>query len=202
MKNKRKIGVSSILYIVIGSVLTIGACIFLLQANNRVDERKAMIKQAERTFVSEVENIDQDDLSDTYIDGAIGFIDIERLELLLPIFKDTSKKSLREGTGIVKGTDIPSRNENTISVIAGHRGGYNGEQTFLNIDRLEKGDLIKVIIDNDELTYEVTGREIIKPNDWSKFKKEKDKSQLVLMTCHPYPLNNKRLLIFAQLIKG
>lgn len=129
----------------------------------------------------------------------IGFVEIDKEKVLLPIFPGTSDKELRKGTGVVEGTDIPSLNKGTTSVIAGHRGGYNGEQSFLNIDKLENGDSIKVSTENGKLNYKVVGKKIVKNDDWSQFYREDDKSKLILMTCHPYPTNRERLLIISEL---
>ena len=70
-------------------------------------------------------------------------IRIDKIGIVLPILDNVSDQSLIEGVGIVEDTDLPSSKENTITVLAGHRGGRNEEQTFLNIDKLEQGDEIK-----------------------------------------------------------
>ena len=131
----------------------------------------------------------------------IGFVEIEKENILLPIFSGTSEKELRDGVGIVEDTDIPSSKLGNTSVLAGHRGGYNGEQSFLNIDKLEEGDKIKVSTTSGKLQYKVLNKKIIKNDDWSHFYRENDKSKLILMTCHPYPTNKERLLVISELEK-
>lgn len=136
------------------------------------------------------------------ISNAIGYIEINKLGVILPIFPGTSKKELRAGVGIVENTDYPTDEKNKISVIAGHRGGYNGEQSFLNINELEKGDKIKITTKEKVLTYEVVGQDVIESRDWSKFIREENKTKLMLMACHPYPQNYQRLLVKAELIES
>lgn len=97
--------------------------------------------------------------------------------------------------------DTPTDEKNSLSVIAAHRGGYNGEQTFLNIDKLEKGDKINIITDSKELIYRVIDQEVIEKTDWSKFIREEDKSKLILITCYPYPKNTQRLLVKSELVE-
>ncbi len=177
--------------------MVIGSAIFLITSYKRVYERKETIKKSEQAFISKK----NEKYVDVYGNKEVGFIEIEKLNVLLPIFDNTSEKSLKEGVGILEGTDFPLREKNSISVIAGHRGGYNGEQTFLNINKLEKGDLIGIVTKNDRLVYEVNHKEIISPYDWSKFKKSDDSAQIVLMTCHPYPLSRERMLVFAHLVE-
>lgn len=88
-----------------------------------------------------------------------------------------------------------------VSVIAGHRGGYNGEQTFLNVDKLNNNDEIKVTIKDKELLYKVVDKKIIESTDWSHFTKEEDQSKLILLSCHPYPQNHQRILIISKLVE-
>lgn len=107
-----------------------------------------------------------------------------------------------EGSGIVEDTDIPTSEGNTITVLAGHRGGINETQSFLNIDKLENGDKLKITTREEELYYKVVYKEVIEPTDWSKFTREEGKTKLFLMACHPYPKNDKRLLVKAELIKN
>ena len=133
-------------------------------------------------------------------DGIVGFVEIDSLDILLPIYETTTHRSLTDGVGIVETTDIPNGDNNSVSVIAGHRGGYNGKDTFLKINELKNRDKVKVITRENTYTYEVYGNEIIEPTDWSKFTREEDKSKVILMTCHPYPTDRYRLLVYTSLI--
>lgn len=139
--------------------------------------------------------------SNSNYSNAIGFVEIKKLKVTLPIFVGTSKQELRDGVGIVESTDYPSDEERNVSVLAGHRGGYNGKQTFLNIHKLKKGDLITVLVGEKQLVYKVVGQEIIASDDWSKFTRENGKSKLMLISCHPYPQNYERILIKSELLR-
>ena len=133
-------------------------------------------------------------------DGIVGFVEIDSLGILLPIYETTTHRSLTDGVGIVETTDIPNGENNSVSVIAGHRGGYNGKDTFLKINELKDRDRVNIIMKDKTYTYEVYGNEIIEPTDWSKFTREEDKSKVILMTCHPYPTDRYRLLIYTRLV--
>ncbi|MDU3751170.1 MAG: class C sortase [Peptoniphilus rhinitidis] len=127
---------------------------------------------------------------------------MDKIGVITPISDNTSEQSLLEGSGIVEDTDIPTSEGNTITVLAGHRGGINETQSFLNIDKLENGDKLKITTREEELYYKVVDKEVIEPTDWSKFTREEGKTKLFLMACHPYPKNDKRLLVKAELIKN
>ena len=133
-------------------------------------------------------------------ENALGVIRIDKIDVVLPIFDNTSKKNLLLGVGVVKTTDPPSRSKNTITVLAGHRGSGKGLDFFLHINKLEPGDEIKITTRKQVLYYKVMGDEVVEPNDWSRFIREEDKTKLYLMSCHPYPKNNKRLLVKSELV--
>ena len=135
----------------------------------------------------------------SFIDkGTLGFLEIEKMNVVMPIFKDTSERSLRKGAGVIEGTDMPTAEIGTTTALAGHRGGYNGVDSFLKINVLEKGDPVILQLPDGEYDYTVTGKEVIEPDDWSKFTKNPEKARLILMACHPYPKNNKRILIYCE----
>lgn len=133
-------------------------------------------------------------------ENALGVIRIDKIDVVLPIFENTSKKNLLLGVGVVKTTDPPSTEKNTITVLAGHRGSGKGLDFFLHINKLEPGDEIKITTRKQVLYYKVMGDEVVEPNDWSRFIREEDKTKLYLMSCHPYPKNNKRLLVKSELV--
>ena len=109
-------------------------------SNTNKQENKVLVENLnDKTQHREVDGDDE-----IIISNAIGYIEINKLGVTLPIFSGTSKKELREGVGIVESTDYPTDEKNILSVIAGHRGGYNGEQSFLNIHKLEQGDQINI----------------------------------------------------------
>ena len=133
-------------------------------------------------------------------ENAIGVIRIDKIDVVLPIFDNTSKKNLLLGAGVVDTTDPPSRSRNTITVLAGHRGSGKGLDFFLHINKLEPGDEIKITTRKQVLYYKVMGEEVVEPYDWSRFVREEDKTKLYLMSCHPYPKNDKRLLVKSELV--
>lgn len=226
MKNKKRNSTNKNgrLLIYTGLVLISLSTGFLIYQNNRLESKKEEAikletlltkendlkvnttknkgaeKKNENTSITSISDTGKDEIAEEYL-SAIGVVRVDKIGVVLPILENASNQSLLEGAGIVEGTDLPSSKENIITVLAGHRGGGNEEQTFLNIDKLEKGDEIKVTTKEETLYYEVVGQEVIEPTDWSKFTREEGKTKLFLMSCHPYPKNYQRLLVKAKLIK-
>ena len=206
---------SYVLLEIIGVILIAISILYATYAHLRIENRKENILDAKDEFISapkiENEKIENADLNLEVIEKdekpvlkeeAIAYIEIPSLELVLPIFNSTSKEALYFGTGLLDQTDYPSSLTNTTAVIAGHRGGYNGEQTFRYIDQLGEGDEIIITTKTEVLTYVFSSKLIIEKNDWSHFTREEDKTKLILLTCHPYPQNYQRLIVQCELIEN
>lgn len=214
MTNKQKKDHVSKFLIAVGLIFIVFSIAFLFLNHKRIELKKEESINLERQIKQELppfENYEQEKPEeikqnvapkDSIEDTAIGVLRIDKIGVITPISDNTSEQSLLEGSGIVEDTDIPTSEENTITVLAGHRGGINETQSFLNIDKLEKGDELKITTRKEELYYKVVDKEVIEPTDWSKFTREEGKTKLFLMACHPYPKNDKRLLVKAELIKN
>lgn len=169
---------------------------FIRKINNK-DKTKKQVLEFKYTKDKEKQNI-ADEISS---DEAIGVIRVDKLGILAEIYDNTLEYTLLKGVGVIDTTDFPSSKLGTVSALAGHRGGRNEKLSFLNIHKLEYGDEIKVTTKNEVIKYIVKDQEVIEPDDWSKFTREKDKSKLILMACHPYPQNHQRLLVKTELEK-
>lgn len=194
----------------------VGALALLFYNNNRISEQKKEAIALERelqegkdpnaNLYKEIDKKIEDNKYENRADiiekdTAIGVIRIADIGVVIPIYDNTNPKSLIHGSGVVDTTDLPSSAKNTTCVLAGHRGGKNEHLSFINIDRLKNGSVIKITTRDQVLFYEVYGQEVIEPTDWSKFTREEDKTKLFLMACHPYPKNDKRLLVESELKK-
>ena len=166
------------------------------QNNKAKNEKNKLSKEIKK---EKTKNETGDKITDN---NAIGVLRVDDIKLILPIYMNTSRKALSNGCGIVTDTDMPSNKNNTMTVLAAHRGGRNEDFTFKKINELKDGSVIKITTKTQILYYEVYGYEIIEPDDWSRFIKEQDKSKLYLMSCHPYPYDSQRLLIKSKLIKS
>lgn len=174
-----------------------------MQARMSENKKPEVLYFNKKDFEEDIKDFEIIDEGDTDLldkEDALAVIRIDKLDILLPIYPSTREKYLMDGVGIIETTDKPVSDHGTTCALAGHRGGYNEEDSFLHIDKLEDGDEIKITSAEEVLTYKVYEKEIIKPDDWSKFNREEDKTKLVLMTCHPYPYDYERLLVKAYLV--
>lgn len=133
-----------------------------------------------------------EDISDG---GVFAFLVIPKLGLTKPIYLGATYEHLGKGVAHIDGTNIPMGGEGTRSVIAGHRGFYS-DTMFLNIDDLEDGDIFYIDRGEEQLVYEVRGKEVIGPSDWDKLDPQGEDDMVTLLTCHPFaPPRPYRLLV-------
>ncbi|MDI6679990.1 sortase [Bacillus wiedmannii] len=88
-------------------------------------------------------------------DDVLGTVSIPKINEELPIYLGATQEHLSGGVGQIGGLD-------THTVLARHRG-YHGAKMFRHLDQLENGEKFYIRILGKELTYEVTGREVINP---------------------------------------
>ncbi len=122
---------------------------------------------------------------------------IPKIAVSLPVFDHTSDWLLQFGACLLDGTSYPTGGKSTHAVISGHRGVPNAE-LFTRLPELKNGDKFFIKIGNKTLAYQVFRRDVIAPTDVSKLKIEPGEDLVTLMTCTPYMINSKRLLITGR----
>jgi sortase A len=85
-------------------------------------------------------------------------------------------------------------------IISGHRTTYGAP--FYDIDRLRRGDEIRLETKWGDFTYEVTGSEVVPPNAQDIATPVSDKPELVLTTCNPRFSAAERLIVSAELAEA
>lgn len=124
----------------------------------------------------------------------IGTLVVPRLKLRAPIYSGITDDIFDIGLGHWPGTARPGKPGNV--VIGGHRTG--GKMPFVNIDKMRKGDKIRVIIGRKTYTYTVTSKKITKPTNMS-ITDQTTKPTLTLFTCHPPHSIKLRYIVRAAL---
>ena len=127
-------------------------------------------------------------------DGVMGYVEIPKIDVYLPIYHGTSEEVLAEGAGHLEMTALPIGGENRHSVISAHRGLPSAE-LFTRLDEMEAGDQFYIHVLDQTLAYEVDQIEVILPEELSLLQPEEDRDLLTLLTCTPYAVNTHRLLV-------
>lgn len=184
-----------------------------LQTNNALpyaELRKAMFDYNEGLYLSGQSGlIDQLSyevpdflLSDYGIDSDIlGYITIPKIDVKLPIYNGANQKNMANGAAYLANTSLPVGGDNTNCVIAAHTR-YKGIHMFKRITELEIGDEIYITNLWETLVYKVVETKVIDPKDSQNIYIQTGRSLVTLSTCHPYPYNYQRYLVYAELVEN
>jgi sortase A len=130
---------------------------------------------------------------DTERGGALARLTIDRLGLRVIVVKGTDSSSLKKGPGLDGRTALPGEGE--LVYIAGHRTTYGAP--FGDIDRLQRGDAIRLDLPYGRFDYVVTGHKIVKANDLSVLRSP-GHEVLALQACHPRFFASERYIVYAR----
>ncbi|MBQ3100740.1 MAG: class C sortase [Clostridia bacterium] len=126
--------------------------------------------------------------------GMMGYIEIPKIDVQLPIYHTTDEKVLQVAIGHIDWTSLPTGGVNTHCVLSSHRG-LPSAKLFTDLDKLAVGDTFMLWIMDDLLTYEVDQILIVEPDDSEALMVQEGKDLCTLVTCTPYGINSHRLLV-------
>lgn len=129
--------------------------------------------------------------------GMMGTISIPKINVNLPIYHGVEEEVLVNGVGHLPESSLPVGGGNTHCILTGHRGLPNAK-LFTRLDEMETGDLFFLTICGEKLAYQVTEIEIIHPEDVEGLGIQAEKDLVSLITCTPYGLNTKRLVVTGE----
>lgn len=126
--------------------------------------------------------------------GVMGYIEIPKIEVSLPIYHGTEESVLQIAVGHLDWSSLPVGGESTHCVLSGHRG-LPSAKLFTNLDKLEKGDTFILRVLDEILTYEVDQILIVEPHEMDALQIVEGMDYCTLVTCTPYGINTHRLLV-------
>lgn len=133
--------------------------------------------------------------------GIMGYIDIGKIGVQLPIYHGVDPAVLQVGVGHLEGTSLPVGGKNTHCVLSGHRG-LPSARLFTDLDKMEVGDTFTITVLRQTLIYQVDQIKIVLPSESQDLQIENDKDYCTLLTCTPYGINTHRLLVRGVRIRG
>lgn len=153
-----------------------------------------LLHETNRYIQSDEQLAEYNSLLDVTGNGVMGYIDIPKIRVTLPIYHTTDESVLQVAIGHIPGTSLPVGGESTHCVLSGHRG-LPSAKLFTDIDRLVEGDTFQMQILDETLTYEVDQIRKVLPAELDELQIEEGKDYCTLVTCTPYGINTHRLLI-------
>ena len=126
--------------------------------------------------------------------GMMGYIDIPKLDIVLPVYHGISEKVLQSGVGHLPNTSLPVGGESSHAVLSGHRGLANAK-IFTDLNKMEVGDVFYIKVLHHTFAYQVDQILTVLPSETDALQIEKGKDYVTLVTCTPYAVNTHRLLV-------
>lgn len=127
-------------------------------------------------------------------DSIMGYVEIPKIDVKLPIFHGTDNDTLERGAGHLVGSSLPIGGESTHSVITAH-SGMASMRAFSDLEDLVVGDIFYIKVLNETLAYQVDQINIVLPHEVSNLCIVDGEDYCTLITCTPYAVNTHRLLV-------
>ncbi|MES5943292.1 MULTISPECIES: class C sortase [unclassified Bacillus cereus group] len=124
----------------------------------------------------------------------MGYIEIPKIDVNLPIYQGTAEEVLSRGIGQLNESSLPVGGENTHTVLTGHRG-LPSALMFTHLDKIEKNDVFYIHSLDKVLAYKVDQIKIVLPNETEDLLVVQGQDYATLITCTPYGVNTHRLLV-------
>ena len=126
--------------------------------------------------------------------GNMGYIDIPKINIKLPLYHGISDEVLQSSIGHLPETSLPVGGPGSHCVLSGHRG-LPSAKLFSDLDKLIEGDVFTLSILNETYSYEVDQIRVVLPTDLSEIRIIPGEDLCTLVTCTPYGVNTNRLLV-------
>ena len=132
-------------------------------------------------------------------DGIMGYIQIPKIGVELPIYHGTAEETLDKGVGHLLGTSLPVGGIGTHCVLTGH-SGLAGTRMFSDLDQLNKGDVFYVRVLDETHAYMIMDINTVLPEDTSKLEIDPQRESVTLVTCTPFGVNARPMLALRLLL--
>lgn len=133
--------------------------------------------------------------------GIMGYIQIPKINISLPIYHGTSEPVLQVAVGHLEGTTLPTGGVGNHCALSAHRG-LPSARLFTDLDKMEVGDIFTLTVLDRLLTYEVDQILIVEPQDVEPLYPVEGKDYCTLVTCTPYGINTHRMLVRGKRIEN
>lgn len=147
---------------------------------------------SEESLLSAAENYDsQLNIAEN---GIMGYVEIPKIQVNLPIYHGTDAEVLDRGVGHLLGSSLPVGGENTHTILSGH-SGMASQKMFTDLEQLAQGDVFYLDVLNETLAYQVTEINTVLPYETDLLGIVPGEDLCTLVTCTPYGVNTHRLLV-------
>lgn len=135
-----------------------------------------------------------DDILNPDGNGIMGYVEIPKISVYLPIYHNSDAMTLEDGVGHLIGSSLPIGGGGTHSVLSAH-SGVAGKKLFSDLDQLSAGDVFYLHVLDETLAYRVDEINTVLPHDSSLLGRTAKDDRCTLITCTPFGVNTHRLLV-------
>lgn len=164
----------------------------MLREADEYNER--LSKRGTLWALSEEEKAEYDSVLAVTESGMMGYLDIPKIGVTLPIYHGTSESTMQMAIGHLEGTSLPVGGVGTHCCVSSHRG-LPSARLFTDLDKLEVGDTWTITVLGRTITYEYDQTRIVLPEQLEDLAIDSDQDLCTLITCTPYGVNTHRLLV-------
>ena len=147
---------------------------------------------SEESLLSAAENYDNQ--LNIAGNGIMGYVEIPKIQVNLPIYHGTDAEELDRGVGHLLGSSLPVGGENTHTILSGH-SGMASQKMFTDLEQLTQGDVFYLNVLGETLAYQVTEINTVLPYETDLLGIAPGEDLCTLVTCTPYGVNSHRLLV-------
>jgi len=158
------------------------------------DYNRSLLDRPNEYLLSEEQQKKYDELLNVTGNGIMGYIEIPRINVTLPVYHGTKESVLQIAVGHLDWTSLPVGGESSHCVVSGHRG-LPSARLFTDLDQMEVGDTFLLRILDEVLTYQVDQIRIVEPQVTEDLLIVEGKDLCTLVTCTPYGINSHRMLV-------
>ena len=161
---------------------------------------QSLIDRPNSYLLSEEQRENYNALLDIGGNGIMGYIEIPKLDVVLPLYHGTEESVLQVAIGHLDWTSLPVGGESSHCVVSGHRG-LPSARLFTDLDKMEVGDTFMLRILDEVLTYEVDQIRIVEPHVTDDLLIVEGEDLVTMVTCTPYGINTHRMLVRGHRIE-
>ena len=126
--------------------------------------------------------------------GIMGYVEIPKIQVNLPIYHGRDAEVLDRGVGHLLGSSLPVGGGNTHTILSGH-SGMASQKMFTDLEQLVPGDVFYLNVLNETLAYQVTEINTVLPYETDLLGIVPGEDLCTLVTGTPYGINTHRLLV-------
>jgi len=164
------------------------------------DYNQGLLDRPNDFLLSEEQQATYQALLDIGGNGIMGYIEIPKIDVVLPIYHGTSEAILQIAIGHLEWTSLPVGGTSSHCVVSGHRG-LPSARLFTDLDKIQEGDTFLLRVLDEVLTYQVDQIRIVEPQNTDDLLIVEGQDLCTLVTCTPYGINSHRMLVRGRRIE-